>query len=152
MGGQTHGVSKVEQLSAEQLAYIAGFFDGEGCVHIGGRRHNSSYNLEVSASNTDKAVLDMLQLCFGGRIDTVKKTKSHYKQCYKWRAVSTQAKDFLSNIKLFLTVKKQQAEIAIAFQEAREGFGNPRRTGRSHTQNEIDRLFYDALHKSKWGQ
>ena len=139
------GEMKVDKPVGEQLAYIAGFFDGEGCVHIGGRRQNTSYNLEVSISNTDKDILLWIQSIYGGYIKDVKKVKEHHTQCYNWRIVSNQAAKFLESILPFLNIKKFQAGVAIAFQ----GLKGPCNYGAKQypVLKDAEKLLYDALRK-----
>jgi intein-encoded DNA endonuclease-like protein len=50
-------------LSAE---YIAGFFDGEGCVGISTRGRGKHPYLRVSVTNTNKEILLLMKAQFGG--------------------------------------------------------------------------------------
>ncbi len=131
------------KLTREQLAYIAGFFDGEGCVHIGGRRQNTSYNLEVNISNTDEDILLWLQSIYGGYLKTVKKAKEHHIQCYNWRLASNQAVVFLDSIYPFLILKKHQADGAIAFQSLK----GPKGEKQSPILKDAERFIYESLRK-----
>jgi len=129
------------EVTQEQLAYIAGLFDGEGCVHIGGRRQNSSYNLEVSLSNTNRDVLFWIQSIFGGYIKEQKKAKEYHTQCYNWRIVSNQAVLFLESIYPYMRIKLNQADGAIAFQSLM------RMSDQTSVIKNAERLIYEAMRK-----
>lgn len=102
--------------------YAAGFFDGEGCVNCSSSRNNSFVRILVVNTNID--VLKAFQAVWGGDINANYKSKAHWKQAYTWRLQHQAATDFLKEIKPFLIVKKQQAELAIKFNELRPGKGN----------------------------
>jgi hypothetical protein len=106
------------------LAYVAGLFDGEGSIVIGVSkpkkdRKNPSYWLQVGITNTDKELIDWLHARFGGHISDNSHCPSRKRQrpCWAWRIIGNQAREFLTEIIPYLRTKKQQAEIAIAFQE-----------------------------------
>ena len=48
------------------LAYIAGFFDGEGCVGLNrsNTRERFAYRLEVQITQVDKATLEFIKQYF----------------------------------------------------------------------------------------
>ncbi|MBM3118943.1 MAG: hypothetical protein FJ006_05225 [Chloroflexi bacterium] len=103
-----------------RLAYLAGFFDGEGCVTVvKGKNHlgNIQYSLRVIVSNTNEYVLKMYQFSFGGRIQKHKHNKPKWRDCYFWQLSSTQAYTFLKCVYPYLTLKKSQADLAFEFQE-----------------------------------
>jgi hypothetical protein len=129
-------------ISNEDKSYIAGLFDGEGCVHIGGRRHNSSYNLEVSIANTNLEVLEWIKSIFGGYVKTHKKAKEYHTQCYSWRVVSKQASEFLECIYSYMRIKKPQADAAITFQSIKCPVG----AKQSPILKEVERIIYENLH------
>lgn len=100
-----------------KLAYLAGFFDGEGCVRI-----KKSYNgskacwITVQISNADRLVLEQYKTLFGGEVFT--RGKSTNFQMYMYELSSSEAVDFLRTMVGYLQGKKAQAEYAIAFHEA----------------------------------
>ena len=130
----------------ETLAYIAGFFDGEGCVHIGGRRQNTTYNLEVTAANTNRDVLCFIQSSFDGSIRGREDPRG-YKKVYTWRVVSNQASSFLEAILPFLKVKYERAELAIEFQKYKRQLprGRPRGIGRPRWLIQIEDFCYEKM-------
>jgi len=103
-----------------RLAYLAGFFDGEGCITIiKGKNHmgNVQYSLRAIVSNTNDYVLQMYEFSFGGRIQKRKYKKPGWRDCYAWELSSTRAYEFLKCVYPYLTIKKAQADLAFAFQE-----------------------------------
>jgi hypothetical protein len=102
-------------------AYVAGFFDGEGCVYIAhdkkGRPPSTTpvYNLGVVVGQDDPATLFWLRERWGGSV-TPRKQRPNGKRSHEYRATSLAAYDFLSEIIPFLQLKRQQAEVAIDFQ------------------------------------
>lgn len=108
------------------LAYIAGFFDGEGCVTISkqterpnAKRQNgrSRFALQVSLTQKSRDTLDWVSLLFGGRVG-FHQAKTIKFLCYRWTL--TKKKDqqiFLRAILPFLRLKKAQAEYALQYLE-----------------------------------
>lgn len=97
------------------IAYAAGFFDGEG--HVRCDIHNGYPMLKVSVSQQDPQPLDWLQTLFGGRVyfRTVGSTKYRFKTngCHTWQIHTTDAYLFLDVVLPYLMVKKQEAEEAM---------------------------------------
>lgn len=93
------------------IAWAAGFLDGEGCIRIC-RRQNGFYNLQVSIAQVVKAPLDDLQMIFGGSI-------RQQSGSWRWQIDSRQAAKLLEQVIPFLRVKREQAEIALQFQSRR---------------------------------
>jgi hypothetical protein len=103
-----------------RLSYLAGFFDGEGCIAIvKGKNHlgNVQYSLRVIVSNTNEYVLHLYKLSFGGSIQKRKYEKPEWRDCYAWALSSTRAYDFLKCVYPYLILKKAQADLAFEFQE-----------------------------------
>lgn len=97
------------------LAYTAGFFDGEGSISITARvrkTHNTEHRLWIAVGQKDGATLDWLKDLFGGQVYTVKRDGSFY-----WVMTNNVAYNFLKQILPYLQYKKIQAELAIEFCE-----------------------------------
>lgn len=105
-----------KQTITSKIAYIAGFFDGEGCVRLkhANQRGNSFYVI-AHLTNTNLATLQQVQDLFGGAIR--KQEKGPNKTIFNWSLSSTEAVDFLRTLSPFLQEKKEQALLAIKFQE-----------------------------------
>lgn len=105
----------------EILAYCAGLFDGEGCIHIARihtKKRNLTYQLICKVSMCSLPVLVMLKKCFGGSIRHESKDEMHnkYGLVCSWAIFGKNAVAFLNQIKPYLWIKKPQAELAIEFQ------------------------------------
>ncbi len=102
-----------------ELAYIAGFFDGEGCVNLkvftktsGKQKGQICSEMTIEVSNNDFSVLKFINERFNGRI-----TKRYdLKHPHTLRMESKKAVHFLQNIYPYLITKKEQARIGIEFQ------------------------------------
>lgn len=87
------------------VSYLAGFFDGEGCVAA--RRRGKSVDLALEATQLDPAPLFLFQAEFGGSV----------KRCggsaWRWRLHGREAiLVVLQALDPFLVVKKEQAALA----------------------------------------
>jgi hypothetical protein len=102
-----------------ELAYLAGFIDGEGSIQIGrGKwlKMRRGYALHLSAKQVDPAPLHMLAAAFGGRVIRVKATQPRRLDHYRWGIVSRQAMAALVALRPYLVVKATQADLAIWYQ------------------------------------
>ena len=103
------------------IAYIAGFFDGEGCIRIKkASQGGNSYYIWVAITNSNKGILDMVASIFGGTVRQAEKTVN--KIIYHYLITSSEAIDMLKVLKGFLREKQRQAELAILFHENKENF------------------------------
>ena len=98
-------------MRAEQLAYIAGFFDGEGTVSIAPNktRKKVNYVLTVYIYQQDKAPLELIQKEFGGHFWKGRD------RCWHLQLGNAKAAHFLVSIYPFLIVKREEARIALEF-------------------------------------
>jgi len=128
------------------LAYIAGFFDGEGCVMIGVSHHTGTKNpqasLSVEVMQTDIRPIDLLYKEFPS--DRSRKPRKHsmhwkYKRVYAWGLCGERAYLFCKYILPFSIVKREQLELAIKFYELPWRNPRARRGGKwSHrTQEQV---------------
>jgi hypothetical protein len=114
-----------ESHASADVAYLAGFFDGEGCVYILRQRRRNKvgdpavyYCLEISFTNSHMAPLDLAMSMFGGRISESKDPRPGTKRVHRLRIRSRQALAALTEMRPFLRVKLQHADIAVTFQTA----------------------------------
>jgi hypothetical protein len=114
----SHRRADMNILTEIDKAYIAGFFDGEGCVSIlknqGKENRTPRYILTAVITQKDKRSLDELQdltdigsVYFGNKITGI----------YAWTMCNSHARDFLSVILPYLKYKKDQAVLGIEFFE-----------------------------------
>lgn len=109
---------KVNHLSIEDAAYIAGFLDGEGaiCLTRNHRGLNSgnrtpSYHLRIEICNNCLDVLNWI-LCVVGYGNIYRKNKG---TSYGYTLLSSRTSDFLNQLLPYLKIKKMQAEVAIQY-------------------------------------
>jgi LAGLIDADG-like domain len=101
-------------------AYLAGFFDGEGCVRV-----DKQGRMIVQVGNTSLEVLKKYRLYWGGSI-AVQPVKRRRKAMWQWRIGGDAAQVFLEMILDFLVVKRHQAQAAIRYQETLDVRGRGR--------------------------
>lgn len=111
--------------SPQDLAYIAGFFDGEGTVSIRhkagehSRRAGTGHRYHivlVSLANTNEAVVRDLAACFGGSVRTHIPSAANHKRLWCWQLEAVRAAEFLRLIRPFLRLKAMQADLATGVQ------------------------------------
>lgn len=105
--------------ASEQLAYMAGFFDGEGTICIrrlkDSKRRRASYTLAIAVTQNERAPLELFLTRFGGVIYNHKWQKA-MRTFFSWQATNAPDKTrFLETISPYLIVKKREAELALAF-------------------------------------
>lgn len=98
---------------SSDIAYIAGFFDGEGCVNF--QMVSGSTVLRCDITNTNPQILIQIQSIFGGRINS-RKLKENWKVAYHLIIDSRHAVRFLDAISPYLKLKTNQATIAFMWE------------------------------------
>lgn len=94
--------------------YAAGFFDGEGCVSITRSWKNGQVHLSANLVNTNKQILDLFKLQFGGNVHT-RQLKPNWKPASHWFIYGYAAIEFFKFIRPFLRIKQSQVELAFEF-------------------------------------
>lgn len=102
--------------SSNLLNYMAGFFDGEGCIIITKKIKGSYYVVEVTIGNTNKKPLLLFKKYFDGTLLTAKR-REHYKIIYTWRIQAKKAEKFLRAITPYLIIKQKKAIIALELRD-----------------------------------
>ena len=111
------------------LAWAAGFIDGDGCITI--TKNGNAHTLRVQVDSTTRKPLEKLVSDLGGKINGPYMSRSKHKDSYNRRPISTwvlngvAAKEILGKLLPYLVNKKSQAAIGISLQT----WG---RTGRGH--------------------
>ena len=98
----------------QDLSYLAGFFDGEGCISIlktTKKDWNPSYFLQAQIGQKYGSTLDWVKENFGGNV--------YKKRDQTWIVTNFKAYEFIKLVEPFLKYKKPQAELAIKFYEER---------------------------------
>lgn len=81
-------------MNAFDPAYLAGLFDGEGCVSFVRIRNN--IHVTVMVTNTHQGLLQALRAQFGGDIRTLSGRRPGWKVGYCWRIGWTETPDDLA--------------------------------------------------------
>ncbi len=101
--------------------YAAGLVDGEGCISISKSKRkgykNYQFYLKVVITNTNKDILNLFQEQFGGSVLNRSHGKKHWTPAYNWQLTCRQAESFLKLILPFLYIKKEEAKVALQFQD-----------------------------------
>ena len=109
------------------LAWAAGFFDGEGCVHLTRRQRKKSKNIEyelrLSIAQAVKLPLEKWEILFGGQI-TIINPKNEINKFFIWQVSSLDTLKILKLLEPYLILKKEQANVALEFEKLYIGKGN----------------------------
>jgi hypothetical protein len=104
-----------------ELAYWAGFIDGEGYIGIYKYRnkdkwHKSpTYSIQIGVALTDRRIIEQLCALFPGSRAKRKHRYPNSKTQYYWQAKGNRAAIVLTELLPFLRIKKTQARLALEF-------------------------------------
>jgi hypothetical protein len=116
-----------------ELAYAAGLIDGEGTITIvrrcgsanrEGKRKNRYHELVVELANTDRRMIEWLHQRWPATLSYWsggKNTKA--KGRWTWILTSGRALAFIEDVRPYLVLKGQQADIGIVFRSTYVGRG-----------------------------
>lgn len=137
-------------MTSADLAWAAGFFDGEGCVHISRLTHpryGSRHALKISVAQKRHKLLRAFQQILGieGSIEDYEKGN-----CAHLIYGGMKAAAVLELLLPYLRGKKEQAEIAIGFQrDMQAGGGHGRNTPLSGQELSARQWAYEKLRELK---
>lgn len=118
-----------------ELSWVAGLFDGEGCVRLHIDKENSgSKRLRISLiamlGMVHKPTITRLRDLVNVGNVYVKNGRNGLRKQFVWRAVSSEAKVFLESILPYSVTKREQIEMAIHAQDVIESTRCHGRPGR----------------------
>jgi hypothetical protein len=102
-------------------AYLAGIIDGEGSIIVRPKKEHKggtiTYELIVTVTNTNMALLEWIAERYG---DYIYRTgfgsaRPNCKQAYHWRVSGPKCGPILEAVFPFLIIKREQAELGLAF-------------------------------------
>lgn len=96
----------------EQLSYLAGLLDGEGCLYIGYNNPHNTYLPCISISNNYKPILQWCKLLFGGCV-----IGRNNRRCSTWRLTGKSALLLIKELFCYLKIKKDEAKIFLEFED-----------------------------------
>lgn len=106
------------EMTNTEKAYLAGLFDGEGCIYITApplNQRDTKYQLLVHISNNYRPIIDELHERYGGTIQRVVTARKNVNFTLHFR--SRKAAELLRLMLPYLRIKKEQAVLALEFQE-----------------------------------
>lgn len=98
-----------------ELAYFAGFIDGEGSFVLHHRKGSHVYSCQLQVGNTDARVLEWIQTRFGGSVNLERRNNPKHKLVYRWISEANSLSDVITALLPYLVVKKDQAELILAY-------------------------------------
>ena len=116
------------------LSYLAGFFDGEGCISIlkytKKTQKNPAYFLQAQIGQKYGSTLDWVKETFGGNV--------YKKRDQTWIVTNFKAYEFIKLLEPYLKYKKPQAQLAIKFYEERILGAKRKHASLPHSQEELE--------------
>ena len=104
----------------ETLAYVAGLFDGEGCVNFTRSGQAKTLVVRSMIRNTDSGIVQYLKATFGGRIEAaVHRDHPDWKPSFCWRLDGAAAVEFLNLIAPWVRIKQEQIFLASLYDAVR---------------------------------
>lgn len=105
-------------MTKADLAWAAGFFDGEGCIRVTKAYGGSFGSLVVSISNTDIEPLEWIQERWPATLHRCSGQAANRKQAWIWIACARKALPFLIAIRPFVrrSAVRRKIDRALAFQ------------------------------------
>ena len=105
----------MKEYTVEQLAYLAGILDGEGCLKPSRlpNKKTGEYIYKVArveVSNTSKELIDWLYGTFGGHVCPMIEREGNRKPQYRWKLRKQEMKDILPLVIPYFQIKKKEAE------------------------------------------
>lgn len=116
-------------MKRNDLAYLAGFFDGEGCISISHSCKGKYISLNCYVATKGEYMPRLFQFHFGGSVRRHNLARGTQVDHWKWHIAAIKASEFLKAIYPYLKLKEPQADLAIAFQtrvtQQKRNSGNP---------------------------
>lgn len=118
-GSTSHSEMSCHVPSSLEWSYFAGLFDGEGCIRIvwhNMKRRKTRWQMNLAISNTHRDVLLWVQGTFGGGVYSEERKVPNQRRRFQWYSNhSSMQYRLLEGMLPYLIIKKEQAEIALAF-------------------------------------
>jgi hypothetical protein len=100
-------------MTKEELIYLAGFIDGEGCIRI--QRHQKNFvSLTVEIVNTNEQIIRLIAKWFKGNV-RCREGKGNWKNVWVFYNSGKNAAILLEAVYPYLLIKKEQVYIGLEF-------------------------------------
>lgn len=140
---------KAKKISKTDLAWAAGFIDGEGCISgiRTGDHQGDIYSISLIVGNTESYPIKKLHGMFGGGYREIENRQIKHNRVYEWRITGKRVLEVLKVIEPYLCCKLAQAELAIIYLESgwrgrRGGFSNTIKERKKWQKNIDSALVY----------
>jgi hypothetical protein len=117
------GMIEVKMPTKEELAWVAGFMEGEGHIGICQDVKRGHCFLQITASSISKDLLENMQRLFGGNIIQANHAgyKPRYNHLFRWYTQCDKAVDVLKAIEPFIVgTKNEQIVFCYYFKENKD--------------------------------
>lgn len=114
-----------------ELAYLAGIIDGEGCISIrkanpSGSMRSVSYSAVLTVGNTSRALIEYLVDLHSVGCVTYRGPTKTRRSSYLWSIESRKARDVVAPVRPHLVIKRAQADVFVDFVDHFESFKGAR--------------------------
>lgn len=110
-GGRTSSLAR--KMTKLEIAWFAGFFDGEGTI-LNTKRSTGGESWRIAITNTNRDLLGrVLRYAGTGAIHQQRAATERHSQCWIWECYALNAKNILDQILPWLIEKRPRAEEAI---------------------------------------
>ncbi len=99
--------------SREDMSYLAGLIDGEGCFYLAHHKNGHGFIHEdprIIVSNTNKDIMLWLKDNFGGYTTTQKPTNPKHKMKYQWIIAGQKALMLANWLEPLLIIKRNEVK------------------------------------------
>lgn len=105
-------------MTENDIAWAAGFFDGEGTIDARPRQraHRCEYRLSLYVGQVDPRPLRLLAVLFGGSVAS-RRAGRRGRPMWMWRVTGVGAETTLRTLLPYLIVKAEQARLALALRK-----------------------------------
>jgi hypothetical protein len=110
---------QLDLLPLTDVIYLAGYFDGEGCVRI--KNEGNYYFIRVAIAGIDPRPLKQAKKMFGGSLRL--RYPKHGRPTWYWELGHNKAHNFLLTIFPYLIVKSEEVQVALEFHKKHKKLG-----------------------------
>ena len=100
-----------------ELAYLAGFFDGEGSVVLYPERRakRGSWKMIIEVRNVDKLSIELFHVAFGGSVKPILSENPNWKDYWAWTCEARLAETALRAMLPYLRLKRERVLVALEY-------------------------------------